>query len=50
MNVELDACKYCGGLPLITDMEYAGEYDRIVIQCPRCGITLDRRQDFLMVQ
>ena len=49
-NIKLHPCRYCGGEAIIAEADFTSDYDRLVIKCPRCGITLDHTQDFLMVQ
>ena len=48
-NIKLEPCRYCGGEAIITEADFTSDYDRLVIKCSRCGITLDHTQDFLMV-
>lgn len=50
MNIELHPCRYCGGEAVIKEYNWTNEYDEVEIQCLRCGVTLRRTQDYLMIQ
>lgn len=44
IDIKLDPCRYCGGEAMLVVSQLSTNEERHVIECRRCGITLDHTQ------
>ena len=47
-TIKLEPCPICGMVPEIEMANYGSDYNRMVIKCPCCGLTLDHTQHYVM--